>query len=93
MIMNINLPKPDDLLERPHLAVLFLLVASASASLRAMGGLHPEVYHGSFPRKITELDHCAGRLMDLCGQIQEEVQKYHSLMNEPGSLFPSNRSA
>lgn len=64
------------------MAVLFLLVASASAAHRAMAGLPPEVYHGSFPRKITELDHFAGRLMDLCGQIQVEVQKYHSLMNE-----------
>ncbi len=86
-----NLPHPDDLLERPHLAILFVLEATLSAAARAMAGLHPEVYQRSFPRRITELDHCADRLMDLCSQVQELVQRYHSLMNEPCSHLGSFR--
>jgi hypothetical protein len=84
-----NIPKPDDHLEQPHLAILFVLEAAASAALRAMGGLHPEIYQASFPRTTTELDYCADRLMGLCSQVRVALEKYHSAMNEQDHLLRS----
>ena len=77
-----NLPHPDDLLERPHLAILFVLEATLAAAARAMAGMHPEIYQGSFPRMTTELDHCADRLMDLCSQVRVALVKYQTAMEE-----------
>jgi hypothetical protein len=77
-----NLPHPDDLLERPHLAVLFVLEAALSAAFRAMAGIHPEIYQGSFPRTTTELDHCADRLMGLCLEVRVALAKYLAAMQE-----------
>ncbi len=81
-----NLPHPDDLLERPHLAILFVLEATLSAAARAMAGIHPEIYQGSFPRTTTELDHCADRLMDLCSQLRAALAKYQAVMEEGDRL-------
>jgi len=81
-----NLPHPDDLLERPHLAILFVLEAALSAAIRAMAGMHPEIYQGSFPRTTTELDHCADRLMDLCSQLRAVLAKYQAAMDEGDAL-------
>ena len=84
-----NLPKPDDLLERPNLAILFVLEAAASAALRSMAGMHPEIYQGTFPRTITELDYCADHLMDLCSEILMALEEYHSILNEQDHLSRS----
>ena len=75
-----NLPHPDDLLERPHLAILFVLEAALAAAIRGMAGMHPEVYQGSFPRTTTELDHCADRLMDLCSEVRVALAKYQAAL-------------
>jgi hypothetical protein len=77
-----KLPHPDSLLERPHLAILFVLEATLSAAIRAMAGMHPEVYQGSFPRTTTELDHCADRLMGLCSEVRVALAKYQAVMEE-----------
>ena len=84
-----NLPKPDDLLKQPNLAILFVLDTTASAAIRAMVGLHPEVYQGSFPRTTTELDYWADRLMDLCSQVRVALQKYNEVINEQDRLWRS----
>jgi hypothetical protein len=81
-----NLPHPDDLLERPHLAILFVLEATLSAAIRAMAGMHPEIYQGSFPRTTTELDHRADRLMDLCSEVRVALAKYQAAMEEGDRL-------
>lgn len=81
-----NLPKHVDLLERPHLAILFVLEAAVSAALRTMAAMHPEIYQGSFPRTTTELDHCADRLMDLCSQLAAAIEKYHSVTSQEDRL-------
>jgi len=84
-----NLPKPDDLLEQPHLAILFVLEATISAAMRALAGIHPEIYQGAFPRTTTELDYCVERLMDLFGQLQAALAKYEAALNELDRLSRS----
>jgi len=81
-----NLPHPDDLLERPHLAILFVLEATLAAAARAMAGMHPEIYQGSFPRTTTELDHCADRLLNLCSELRVALAKYQAAMAEVDRL-------
>jgi hypothetical protein len=81
--MNLDdLPMPDDLQERPQLAILVALDVTLLAAVRALAAVHREIYEGAFPRHTTESDYWADRLIDLGCQLQLALAKYRSSLEE-----------
>lgn len=77
-----DLPTPDDLQERPQLAILVSLDATVLTAVRALAAVHREIYEGVFPRETTESDYWADRLINLARQLLLALSKYRSALED-----------
>lgn len=77
-----RMPRPQDLMDNPELAVLVALETTLLAALRALLAVHTDLLEDRFPRTTTPSGFWAERLLYLGGHMASALSKYRAALHE-----------
>jgi hypothetical protein len=77
-----RLPTPTDLMDHPELAAVVALDTTLIVTMRALLAAHTDLLEDTFPRRVTEVDYWADRLICHGCELEKAIEKYRRALLE-----------